>query len=305
MGIIRVIAGSLLSLAATAAFGQGGRGSDAVEAFPSRLLDRTVKVAVHVPDPAAVARWQASHPGWMPRLVLFLPGAYDGPKDLLKQGIYADLRAREDAGTLAPSLWLAPEHFKSWYADRKDGSFPYERFLREELLPAEERAHPGFGGARAARTVAGLSMGGFGALNLAARTETFGRCVALSPALVDVPFQGVGFWIRWSLERTFPEDAAGFAPWNPWKHLAGDTALVLGCGTEDKYHLAPATEAFARRCREAGRPPEALILAPGGHDWGFWTPTFERLAPWMAGEPLPADLGAPLRTAAPAPTLEK
>ena len=277
---------SLLSLAGRAASGQGG----SVEAFSSKLLDRTVRVAIHTPDPAALARWQAAHPGAQARLVLFLNGFYDQPEDLLKQGLYGDLDRREQRGELAPSLWIAPEHFKSWYADRKDGRFPCERFLMEELIPAMEKAHPGYGGSKEARSVAGLSMGGFGALNLAARTGAFSRCVALSPALVEAPFQGAGFWVRGSLKKAFPLEPEAFAPWNPWRHLGGAVELVLGCGQEDRYGLAGVTAAFADRCRKAGHPPVAELYLPGGHDWGFWTPAFERLAPWMAGEPLPSTL---------------
>ena len=277
---------SLFSLAGRAASSQGG----SIEAFPSRLLDRKVEVAVHAPDAAALAKWQAAHPGFKPRLVLFLNGAYDGPEDLIKQGIFADLDRREASGELAPALWIAPEHFMSWYADRKDGAFPYERFLMEELIPATELAHPGYGGVKEARTIAGLSMGAFGALNLASRTGAFSRCVALSPALVKAPFKDAGFWIRHSLKKAFPLEPEAFAPWNPWKHLGGATDLVLGCGTEDPYGIAPATRGFAERRAEAGHPAAALLLWPGGHDWKFWAPTFERLAPWMAGDALPSKL---------------
>ena len=261
-----------------------------MEKFPSRLLARKVEIALHVPDEDAVARWEAAHPGWKPRLVLFLPGAYDGPEDLIKRGIYADLAAREEAGTLAPSLWVAPEHFRSWYADRKDGRFPYERFLVEELIPALEKAHPGYGGSKKARSVAGLSMGGFGALNLAARTGAFSRCAALSPALVQPPFKNAAFWIRGSLRKTFPLDPEAFAPWDPWRNHGSGAELILGCGSQDRYGLAAVTESFAEKCRVAGHAPVAVLFAPGGHDWAFWTPAFERLAPWLAGGAAPSTL---------------
>lgn len=286
MRFVSVMLVSLFSLAARAASSQGG----SLEKFQSRLLGRKVEIAVHAPSVPSLARWTATHPGWKPRLVLFLPGGYDGPEDLLKRGIYADLAAREEAGTLAPSLWVAPEHFRSWYADRKNGRFPFERFLMEELLPSLERAYPSYGGSKEARTVAGLSMGGFGALNLAARTNAFSRCVALSPALVQPPFQTAGFWIRHSLTRTFPMDTEAFSPWNPWRHLGGNADLVLGCGTEDKYHLDEVTRAFAAKCRAGGHPPVAVLFAPGNHDWNFWKPAFENLAPWIAGEAVPPTL---------------
>ena len=286
MRIGLLIVMSLLSLAGRAAPGQGGT----IEAFPSKLLNRKVQIAVHVPLEAALGKWKAAHPDWKPRLVLFLNGAYDGPKDLLKQGIYADLAAREDAGALPPSLWVAPDHLMSWYADRKDGTFPYERFLMEELIPALERAHPGYGGSKEARTVAGLSMGAFGGLNLAARTRAFARCAALSPALVVPPFKNAGFWIRGSLKKAFPMDEEAFAPWNPWRNLGGDAELILGCGSEDHYGLARVTTALAQECAKAGHPPVATLFAAGDHDWAFWTPAFERLAPWLAGGAPPTTL---------------
>ena len=285
MRIGRVIASSLLSLAATAAFSQGGT----IETFPSKLLRREVKVAVHAPDPADLTRWRAARPDRAPCLVLFLNGANDRPQDLIDQGICADLAAREHAGELPPSLWIAPENFLSWYADRRDGTFPFERFLVEELIPAMERAHPGCGGSREARTVAGFSMGGFGALNVAQRTGVFSRCVALSPAMMEAPFQGTSPRLRHDLLQAFPMEPDAFAPWDPWRHLGGDIDLVLGCGTEDRRLLA-VTKGLARKRAAAGHPSAAVLLWPGGHNWGFWTPAFERLAPWMAGGPLPTKL---------------
>lgn len=286
MRIVSAMLASCLIFAGKGAFAQGA----SLESLPSKLLDRKVELALHVPSEAALQRWQAAHPGWKPRLVLFLPGAYDGPKDLIKQGIYADLAAREDAAAIPPSLWVAPEHFMSWYADRKDGSFPYERFLMEELIPWLEKAHPAFGGSREARTVAGLSMGGFGALNLAARTHAFARCAALSPALVKPPFTSAGFWLRPGLKKIFPLDSKAFEPWNPWAHLGGDAELAIGCGLQDRYGIAPAAQGLAERRAAEGHPAAVLLFWPGNHDWAFWTPAFERLAPWLAGGSVPPKL---------------
>ena len=180
---------------------------------------------------------------------------------------------------------MAVTHYRSWYADRADGSFPYEQFITQELIPILEARHPEFGGCPEARSVAGLSMGGFGSLNLAARTGAFSKCLALSPALVEPPFKQVQWFIRWSLNRIFPLDPAAFAPWNPWKHLGGSAELVVGCGTEDKYGLSDTCRTFARVCQDRNRPL-FLELCPGGHDWGYWTPAFKRWTPWLlvAGE---------------------
>ena len=256
----------------------------ALERIPSTRLKREIPVALHVPKEAVIQRWTAAHPGQPMQLVLFLPGAWDGPEDFLREGLAAFLADREAKGELPPSLWVAVTHFQSWYADRVDGSFPYERFLMDELLPLLEARHPGFGGTPQARSLAGLSMGGFGALNLAARTGAFSRCLALSPAFVDAPFTSYQWFIRRSLRRTFPLDPVLFAPWNPWSHLGGDAELVIGAGTEDRYHLAGACRDFARLCADRGRPVQ-VDLRPGGHDWAYWTPVFKDWMPWLVRAP--------------------
>jgi hypothetical protein len=284
------IVGSLFSFAAIAGGGKGG----SLERIPSRLLARDVPIALHVPSAASLAAWKGTHPGQRARLVLFLPGAWDGPEELLDQGIAADLARREDSGELAPALWVAVTHYRSWYADRRDGTFPYERFLMEELLPELERRFPGYGGAASARTVAGLSMGGFGALNLAARTGAFSRCAALSPALVRPPFKQAGWFLRRSLRRAFPDDLAAFAPWDPWAHLGGTAELVVACGAEDPHGLAEVTRAFARVCGKRNRQLSASI-SPGKHDWSYWTPTFEWFSGWINGGPLPQARSIPPR----------
>ena len=253
-----------------------------LETIHSELLGRDVLIALHVPSGAALARWTSAHPASRPRLVLFLPGAFDGPKIFFKEGLEALLCHQEAAGTLPPSLWVTVTHFRSWYADRADGSFPYERFLMDELIPCVETRHPGFGGEPRSRSVMGLSMGGFGALNLAARTGAFSKCLALSPALVEPPFKQVGWFIRWSLKWTFPLDLTHFQPWNPWKHLGGSVGLVVGCGTEDRYGLAETCRTFARVCEQRHRPL-VLELRPGGHNWAYWTPASKRWMPWLLG----------------------
>jgi enterochelin esterase-like enzyme len=260
------------------------------ESFHSDLLKREVRLVLHEPSAAVQTRWRSAHTDSPMRLVLFLPGAYDGPEDFVREGLDTFLADQEDAGALPPSLWVAVAHFQGWYADRRDGTFPYERFLLEELIPAIEARHPGFGGSTAARSVTGLSMGGFGALNLAARSGAFSKCLSLSPALVEPPFQRFPWLTRRSLRRVFPEDVQAFTPWNPWKHLGGAAELAIACGTEDKYHLAEVCRTFAALCEKQHRPLR-LELSAGGHDWAYWTPAFKRWTPWLLD--IPTSRGRP------------
>lgn len=278
----------LLMSTSLACFGRGTSPDYAIEDFPSHYLKRNVRITLHVPSPESLAAWKSGHPGVRGRLVLFLPGAYDGPKDPIHHGIYSHVAQLESARRIPPALWISVTHYKSWYADRKDGSFPYEKFLLEELIPGMEKRFPDFGGMAEFRSVAGLSMGGFGALNLCGRSTLFSRCAALSPALVEPPFRNTGWFVRRSLQRTFPLEAEAFAPWNPFKHLGGRSELYLGCGTEDKYGLASATKDFAELAKKNGRAV-TLALRPGNHDWQYWAPEFKRLAPWLQGGSVPVE----------------
>lgn len=271
-GMRRVMVGIVLACLSLAVFAADGKG-DRTEPFPSRLLGRSIQIALHVPQLPPVQEG---------RLVLVLPGAFDGPGDFIDQGIFRELGRMEREGRIRPALWVAVAHHRSWYADRKDGTFPFERFLIEELMPDLERRFPAYGGQPGRRSVAGLSMGGFGALNLAGRTALFSRCLALSPALVTPPFKNAGWLLGMSLRRTFAEDPVAFAPWNPWEHLGGKCELRMVCGLQDKYGLAQACRDFQARCQRQGRPM-GLELSEGGHAWSYWTPEFLRLAAWLNG----------------------
>lgn len=272
MGVRDWTMGFLTSFACSSLWGQVP-----LERFPSKLLSRQVPIAVHQPERSAVEAWKLAHPGGRLRLVLFLPGYFDGPEDLIRRGIFEELRQREAKGTVAPALWVAVTHYHAWYMDALDGSFPYRRFLLEELLPELERRFPEFGGRAEARTVAGLSMGGLAALNFAAGTQLFGRCAAISPALLEPPFKKVGFYLRPGIRKAFPSDKAGFTPWNPWKHRGGEAELLLGSGLQDKYGLGKATEELAEACRRPGRAVR-LRLRKGGHDWAYFAPAFLEFA---------------------------
>ncbi len=278
----------LFAFISFACFALVGNTDSLMEEFPSNSLKRKVPISLHVPAASVLKEWKATHPDVRGRLILFLPGAYDGPKDLIRYGIYTHVAQLESAHLIAPALWVSVTHYKSWYADRQDGSFPYEKFLLEELIPEMEKRFPDFGGSAAFRSVAGLSMGGFGALNLCGRTNLFTRCAALSPALVEPPFDQVGWWVRGSLKRAFPMEVEAFSPWNPFRHLGGTAELYLGCGTEDKYGLASAAKSFTELARRPDRAV-SLDLRSGNHDWDYWAPEFKRLAPWLHGGSLPAE----------------
>lgn len=78
---------------------------------------------------------------------------------------------------------VMPEVHRSWYTDTADGA-RYLSYIAEELPQACRGFFRGLSTRREDNFIAGLSMGGYGAMKIAIRyPDTFGGCAALSGAL--------------------------------------------------------------------------------------------------------------------------
>jgi S-formylglutathione hydrolase FrmB len=179
---------------------------------------------------------------------------------------------------------VMPQVHRSFYADEFYGG-RYWTFLTEELprlvsglFRISERREDTF--------VAGLSMGGYGALKWALhQPERFAAAASLSGA-VDVAGLRTG--------RVRPEDPRIFERIFDGHEVAGSSedllalldraeartlpALYLGCGTEDP--LLGDNELFSDRCAAA-----AIALTtdfgPGAHDWAYWDDRIQVVLGWL------------------------
>jgi putative tributyrin esterase len=169
---------------------------------------------------------------------------------------------------------VMPQVHRSFYADEACGG-RFWTFVSEEL-PALVSSFFRVSEAREDTFVAGLSMGGYGALKLALRQPgRFAAAASLSGVLDLAPL------VRAGAPR--PEDPAMFERiLGPARSLApGDDlldlvraaqpaalpALYACCGTEDA--LLPGNQAFAAACAAAGIPL-TTSWTPGEHEWGYW-----------------------------------
>lgn len=169
---------------------------------------------------------------------------------------------------------VMPQVHRSFYADEAYGG-RFWTFVSEEL-PAVVASFFRVSERREDTFVAGLSMGGYGALKLALRQPgRFAAAASLSGVLDLAPV------VRAGTPR--PEDPAMFERvLGPDRVLpAGDDlldlvrtaepgtlpALYACCGTEDV--LLPGNHAFAAACASAG-VPLTTSWTPGDHDWGYW-----------------------------------
>lgn len=189
-------------------------------------------------------------------MVVFLPGRFDRPERLVREGFGEVLAARLPAVNA-----VAADAHLGYYLD---GSF-VER-LHEDVV------QPALGQGASRIHLVGISMGGLGALLYArAHPEEVAGLVVLAPYLGE--------------EKVIEEIAAagGLAAWQPpaepdpddfqrdvWTWLkgyaepgAGRPPLVVGWGDDDD--LAPASRLLA-----AVLPAGRAFTVRGGHDWTTW-----------------------------------
>lgn len=146
--------------------------------YPCPSLGREQVAQVYVPS------GEAPEDGW-PVLYL-LHGLNGAATDWVNLGnVAATLDRLIAARRIKPLVVVMPEGGSSWYVDSADVGGPgnYATAIGHDLPDAVENAFP-VGTDRLHRAIAGVSMGGYGALRLALMApERFAAVAALSPAI--------------------------------------------------------------------------------------------------------------------------
>lgn len=269
-------------------FGPGCSDNEARDSFgdccPSRPCARTIQfqsklVGVPLPYRVIVPPWYNPAEGRKPQRypVLYLLHGLGGhhtnwieKTKLLNEALHYDL------------IIVTPEGNDGWYTD--SASVPrdkYESYVLKELIPDVESRFRTIE-AREGRAVAGLSMGGYGALKFGMKyPDKFVFVASISGALdpaarsdaapgfawnflrpsIMQTFGAVGNPVREAndlhkLVRSFPTERINTLPF-----------IYLDCGTEDGF-LATNRE-LANILLERKIPHEFRQL-PGKHDWTYW-----------------------------------
>lgn len=177
----------------------------------------------------------------------------------------------DDAGIIV----VCPDGENSWYWDsERNPESRFETFVSGELVSYVDGKYPTVKD-RSGRVIAGLSMGGHGALWLAMRHSDV-YCAAGSTS------GGVDF-------RPFPEnwnikDQLGIMDENKdlWsrhtvmenvdKLSKANLKLIIDCGTEDFFYGV--NKKFHEKLLEY-KVPHDFILRPGKHDAKYWSNSIE------------------------------
>jgi S-formylglutathione hydrolase FrmB len=174
---------------------------------------------------------------------------------------------------------VTPEGENGWYTDNltKDGE-KYESYLIKELIPEIDKKYRTLD-RRDHRSIAGLSMGGFGAIKLGLKypdmfvvVGSFSGAIGAA-TITEKEFPGA---IGKTIEAIFGPAGGEIRKANdPFDIIRRSTPekiktypfIYLDCGTED--FLFKSNRDFVDLLLEKKVPHEYRQL-PGAHDWKYW-----------------------------------
>lgn len=240
----------------------------------SPALEREAKVRLLLPS-----RFDAEPDRSWP--VLFLLHGASEPASYRAWTTYTDVEALSAATELLVVMPEAGDHgyYSNWWNRGRGGPPRWETFhVRElpQLLERDWRAGP-------RRAIAGLSMGGFGALSYAARHRGMFRAAASFSGVLDIRSAD---WLDpaiWNDSGSGDDARAAHNPLDLAAELRGIRLFVaFGDGRPGPFDspgrepdeleakLAAMNEAFVARLAELGIPAAVDRYGAGTHAWPYW-----------------------------------
>lgn len=183
-----------------------------------------------------------------------------------------------------PFILVMPEGGDGWYTDSATApADKYESYIIQELVPEIDKNFRTVA-ERRGRAVAGLSMGGFGALKFGVKyPQMFALAASTSGAVASASYRTLddlpkNEWLRKPVLAAFGAPSSATHKENDLFKLLGEMPpdkiaalpfLYLDCGTEDPLGLLPVNQQLAQLL-VARKIPHEFRQLPGKHDWKFW-----------------------------------
>jgi putative tributyrin esterase len=247
--------------------------------FHSDALEVGTAMTVVLPEPTWPDAAAAGQPGERSKtpVLYLLHGLSDDHTMWLRQTSVERYAAPLGLAVVMPAV------HRSLYADEAHGH-AYWTFLSQELpqvvsslFRVSDRPEDTY--------VAGLSMGGYGALKWAFHEPSRFAAVASMSGILDVAALAELPERQALFHRVFEGAPAGR---DDLFSLLGESdvgalpPMHISCGTED--HLFDGNVAFVRAARGAGLAP-TVDFRPGAHDWAFWDAEIHTVLEWLPGLP--------------------
>jgi S-formylglutathione hydrolase FrmB len=251
----------LLALVVTAATTATGltacsSGSSA-QTFHSAALGRTMRYQAAIPSDAGEKRFP----------VVYLLHGHGGQET----DWFTYSAAKEVANSLG-LIVVTPDGANSWYLNTP--SERWEDYITRDLIQEVERRWPVRPG-RASRAVAGLSMGGYGAMNIALRQPgMFALAASMSGALDTTrPDSVFSYGREREVNAWFGPPGSATRRDNDVYRLAAEAQpsnlpyLYVDCGVDDPWFRV--NREFVEVLKASGVAHE-FHEEPGDHNWAYW-----------------------------------
>mgnify|MGYP001765884727 FL=1 len=268
----RLFAVLFLIVFAIPSFSQTGKVIESLK-FESKLVGYPVEYSVYLP-----ADYETSNRSY-PVLYL-LHGYSDDETGWIQFGEANSVADKAIAsGDATSCIIVMPDGKVTWYANSFDGKDPWEDMFIKEFIPFIEKQYR-IRPQKQFRAIAGLSMGGNGALLLSLRhTELFSSCVAMSAGtFTDEEVEKNSEFDHYFGSIYGPKPASGVSEY--WKaysplHLLDSVdkekiksvRFYIDCGDDD--FLYKGNSALHVKMRDLGIPHEYRVRN-GGHEWSYW-----------------------------------
>jgi S-formylglutathione hydrolase FrmB len=270
----RLLAGATLLLASLALYRPVfATGRAECLSAPSKILGHPVAYCVLLP-PSYDTEKSRRYP-----ILYLLHGLGDNEQMLIHSGGFNLVEELWEHKHLGDFLIVTPDGGSSFYINSRDGRRRYEDFFLREFLSQIEKRYRTQAG-RTSRGIAGISMGGYGAMHLAFRhPELFGSLGTHSAALLEkLPTVTLNDSRQLARSRILGEVFG--SPLDPlfWKQndplniartasLAG-LQIYFDCGSEDDFGFDSGAVALDKMLGSRHIPHE-FHLYPGGHNWVY------------------------------------
>ena len=179
------------------------------------------------------------------------------------------------AGEMPPAIIVMPDAGTTWFVDRKE---KMETAVIRDLLPDVERNFRTVT-ARDGRLIAGLSMGGFGAMRFALKyPELFAAAALLSPAIYEPEppenssARRVGVFGAADYDARVWKSFNYPSLWDAYLAKRLPVPMYINSGDDDEFFIEGDATRFYELLRRNKQPAE-LRIVNGAHAWPVWEST--------------------------------
>lgn len=247
----------------------------AIEVSSSRVME----YAVYTPP-----GWQADER--LP-LIVFLHGGGGSHHNFERYGANQYLDEKISAGKIPRAIIVLPNGDNGFWENWHDGTKQYRDWVMLRIVPEVQKQYGTLACPENCH-LAGISMGGFGALRMAYYyPNEFSSVSAISaPVFSDQALseQGSSFLMRliFPMEKIFgPKPSGTYNSENPFNAWADDerlrdVRLQLVWGDRDSKNILKSNQLFRENLLAKQRGHDFHVYQ-GGHKWKYWVPELERV----------------------------